>query len=181
MSRIGIKPITIPQEVTVSIETDKVMVKGPKGQLSIDVPKHIQVGVKDNQVVVKRANNVIQTKAYHGLVRSLIQNMVQGVTQGYSKKLQLVGTGYRAKVQADTLVLTLGFSHPVEHPIPEGIQITTEGDTNVIIQGIDKHAVGQTAANIRDYRPPEPYKGKGIRYADEVIRRKAGKAAKSAA
>lgn len=181
MSRIGLTPISLPQEVTAEITEGNVMVKGPKGQLNISVPKHIQVQVADNQIVVKRANNIIQTKAHHGLVRSLIHNMVQGVTQGYSKKLQLVGTGYRAKVQGNQLTLTLGFSHPVNHPIPEGIQITTEGDTNIIVSGIDKHAVGQTAANIRAYRPPEPYKGKGVRYADEVIRRKAGKAAKTTA
>lgn len=178
MSRIGVTPITIPNGVTVSIQSSSVSVKGKNGELKIDVPRGIKVAQQDDAVTITRQNNQRQTRAYHGMVRSLIANMVTGVTDGYTKKLELVGTGYRAKKQGNNIVLNVGYSQPVEFPIPEGISIELEGETIVSVSGIDKQIVGHTAAEIRKIRPPEPYKGKGIRYQGELIRRKAGKATK---
>ena len=178
MSRIGIKPITIPEGVDISLDEGQVVVKGAKGELNLSIPKEIEVKLEDNQVIVTRSRESRQTKAYHGLIRSLINNMVIGVSQGYTKKLELVGTGYRAKKQGDKIVITVGYSHPVEVVPPKGIDLTTEGDTAILVSGTDKQQVGQIAADIRAIRKPEPYKGKGIRYQGEQIRRKAGKAAK---
>jgi large subunit ribosomal protein L6 len=172
------KPIIIPAGVSLEVLKDTVNVKGAKGTLSAAMLPKINVKVEANQVVVSRIGNAIQTKAFHGLIRSLINNMVIGVSQGYLKKLELIGTGYRAKVQGQGVSLSIGFSHPIEFPAPTGITLTTEGDTVILINGIDKQLVGEVAAKIRSLRPPEPYKGKGIRYAGEIVRRKAGKAAK---
>jgi large subunit ribosomal protein L6 len=178
MSRIGAKPVTLPSTVTVSVTGQNLVVKGPKGELSVTVPPGIKVEASKEQLVFSRTQESIQTKAYHGLIRSQVYNMVTGVTDGYLKKLELLGTGYRAKVQGDKLVLNLGFSHQIEYVPPDGIKVSTEGDTLILVTGIDKQKVGQAAANIRGYRPPEPYKGKGVRYQGEQVRRKAGKAAK---
>ncbi len=177
MSRIGYAKISIPEGVTVEIRDDQVVVKGPKGELSTQILSGITVSVEDNQVVVNRSNDEKELKAKHGLIRSLINNDIIGVSQGYSKTLKLVGTGYRVAQKGQGLSLSLGFSHPVEvEPVP-GITYTLEGNDTITVTGIDKQLVGQVAANIRKVRPPEPYKGKGIRYADEVVRKKAGKAA----
>lgn len=179
MSRIGYKPIIIPTSVTLTQESGRIIGKSAKGELSVNIPSEIKVTLNEGKLTLDRRNNQIQTKAYHGLVRSLIQNVVIGLTDGYVKKLELVGTGYRAKVQGQGLTLSLGFSHSIDFPAPQGITFTTESDTVVVISGIDKQLVGEVAAKIRALRPPEPYKGKGVRYQGEVIRRKAGKAAKT--
>lgn len=177
MSKIGRKPISLPSGVTVEVQADAVVVKGPKGQLSAPLLSGITVKVEDNEVVVGRTSDDKQVRAFHGLVRSLINNHVHGVAEGYKKTLKLVGTGYRVAPKGAGISLSLGFSHPVDVPAEAGVKITTEGSDTIHIEGIDKHAVGQVAANIRALRPPEPYKGKGIRYEDEVVRRKQGKAA----
>jgi large subunit ribosomal protein L6 len=178
MSRIGVKAIKIPAGVEVNIEHNEVRVKGSKGELTQTIMDGIKVVSEEGVVSVRRTNNQGQTVAYHGLIRSLIQNMVVGVSNGFEKKLLLVGTGYRAKMQGNKLVLNVGYSNPVEYAVPNDVQISLEGDTIVSVAGINNQRVGQTAAEIRKVRPPEPYKGKGIRYQDEVIRKKAGKAAK---
>lgn len=177
MSRIGLKPISIPQGVTVAPTATVVDVKGPKGQLSIEVLSGIVVEVVDQEVKITRKNDEKQTKAFHGLVRSLIENAIIGVSEGYKKTLKLVGTGYRVKAQGAGVSLSVGFSHPVDVVPSEGVKLTVEGNDTIHIEGIDKQSVGQVAADIRKVRPPEPYKGKGIRYEDEVVRRKQGKAA----
>ncbi|NOY14808.1 MAG: 50S ribosomal protein L6 [bacterium] len=182
MSRIGNTPIPIEDGLKIDIQPDQIVIEGPKGKLTQPTFPSLQVKQENNQlIVVNTKPDNKQSKALHGLLRSLLANMVVGVTKGWSKQLQLVGTGYRAKLQGKTLVLTVGFSHPVNIDIPEDIQIKVEKNTEITITGIDKSLVGQVAANIRAVRPPEPYKGKGIRYKDEVIRRKAGKAGKAAA
>jgi large subunit ribosomal protein L6 len=179
MSRIGRMPIAVPAGVTVDIaENNKVTVKGPKGELSRDLAPEMEIKMEDGHVVVTRPNDLKRMKSLHGLTRTLINNMVIGVTEGYSKKLEVNGVGYRAQKQGKTLVLSLGYSHPVEMEDPEGITTTLEGQNVIIVSGIDKEKVGQHAAEIRDKRRPEPYKGKGIKYADEVIRRKVGKTGK---
>jgi large subunit ribosomal protein L6 len=178
MSRIGNTNINIPNGVTVDINKQDVTVKGSKGELSYTMPRPISIEINENQLTVKRSNNEGQTKAYHGLVRSLLQNMIIGVSQGYTKKLELVGTGYRAKKQGKDLNISVGYSHPVIYKASEGVTLDMEGETVIVISGIDKQVVGQAAAEIRAIRKPEPYKGKGIRYQGEYIRRKAGKAAK---
>lgn len=177
MSRIGNKPIQVPEKVTVNVQGSGVQVKGPQGQLSGVIPAGIQVSVADGLVKVSRDDNEREIRARHGLVRNLIQNMVIGVTDGYVKNLEIIGVGYRADVKGKVLALTLGFSHGVNFPIPEGITIKVNKQTEIAIQGMDKQLVGETAARIRRFRPPEPYKGKGIKYANEVIIRKAGKSA----
>ena len=177
MSRIGKKAITIPSGVTVTVTNDLVDIKGPKGLLKVRVLLGITVVVKDNEVIVDRTSETKQTRAFHGLIRSLIQNCVDGVVTGYKKTLKLVGTGYRAKAQGTGVSLAVGYSHPVEIKPVEGISIKVQGNDTIIIEGIDKQLVGQVSADIRKIRPPEPYKGKGIRYEDEVVRRKHGKAA----
>jgi large subunit ribosomal protein L6 len=171
-------PIAIPAGVTVDIaENNHVTVKGPKGTLEKTLPTEMEIKVEGEEVVVTRPNDLKKMKSLHGLTRSLIQNMVTGVTEGYQKTLEVNGVGYRATKQGNKLVLNLGFSHPVEMTDPDGIESTVEGN-NIIIKGIDKEKVGQYAADIRDKKRPEPYKGKGIKYSDEVIRRKVGKTGK---
>ncbi|MCR4798456.1 MAG: 50S ribosomal protein L6 [Lachnospiraceae bacterium] len=178
MSRIGRMPIAVPAGVTVDIaENNHVTVKGPKGTLEKTLPTEMEITLEGAEVIVKRPNDLKKMKSLHGLTRSLIQNMVTGVTDGYKKTLEVNGVGYRAAKQGKTLTLNLGYSHPVEMTDPEGIETTVEGN-NIIVSGIDKEKVGQFAAEIRDKRRPEPYKGKGIKYSDEVIRRKAGKTGK---
>lgn len=177
MSRIGRTPISIPQGVTVTATNDTVTVKGPKGELVTAVPKLITVTVAEGLVQVSRANDEKATKALHGLVRSLVNNTILGVTEGYKKTLKLVGTGYRVKAQGQGIQLSVGYSHPVDIAPVAGITLKVEGTDTIHIEGTDKQKVGQTAAEIRKVRPPEPYKGKGIRYEDEVVRRKQGKAA----
>ena len=179
MSRIGKLPVEIPAGVEVSVaENNVVTVKGPKGTLSQSLPTEMDIEVKDNQVIVTRPNDLKKMKSYHGLTRTLIANMVTGVTKGYEKVLEINGVGYRAQKQGKTLVLSLGYSHPVEMVDPEGIETVLDGQNKITVKGIDKQKVGQFAAEIRDKRRPEPYKGKGIKYADEVIRRKVGKTGK---
>ena len=178
MSRIGRMPIAIPAGVTVEIaENNKVTVKGPKGTLERVLPEVLTIKVEDGQIVVERPNEEKQTKALHGLTRSLINNMVIGVNEGYKKTLEINGVGYRAQKQGKTLTLSLGFSHPVIMEDPEGIE-TKVVDNKIEVEGIDKEKVGQYAAVIRDKKRPEPYKGKGIKYIDETIRRKVGKTGK---
>ncbi len=177
MSRIGLKAISIPQGVTVTITEKSVDVKGPKGQLSVDLLSGIKVAVEENEVKVTRTNDEKQTRAFHGLIRSLIENNIEGVLNGYKKTLKLVGTGYRAKAQGAGVSLAVGYSHPVDITPLQGVSLKVEGTDTIHIEGIDKQAVGQVAADIRKVRPPEPYKGKGIKYEDEVVRRKQGKAA----
>ena len=176
MSRIGRLPIDIPAGVEVKIEEgNKVTVKGPKGTLEKCLPVEMTIKQEDNQVVVTRPNDLKKMKSLHGLTRSLIANMITGVSEGYEKKLEINGVGYRAQKQGKKLVLALGYSHPVEMEDPEGIETTVDGTNVIIVKGISKEKVGQYAAEIRELRKPEPYKGKGIKYADEVIRRKVGK------
>lgn len=177
MSRIGKKNITIPTGVTVNVTVNQVMVKGPKGELSTGIPKGIKVTVFDNQLKVERSSNLPQDRALHGLIRSLIANQIEGVNQGFSKTLKLVGTGYRVKAQGANLSVTVGFSHPVDIVAVAGIQLKAEGNDTIIVSGADKQLVGQVAANIRKIRPPEAYKGKGIRYEDEYVKIKPGKTA----
>ena len=176
MSRIGNKPITVPDGVEVKIDGHKITVKGPKGTLEREVHKNISLEMNDNVIKVTRKNDEPANRSLHGLTRTLINNMVVGVTQGFEKKLQLVGVGYKAEKKGDTLVMNLGYSHPVELKDPEGITTECTSATEVVVKGIDKAVVGNYAANIRAWRRPEPYKGKGVKYADEVIRRKEGKA-----
>lgn len=179
MSRIGRLPIAIPNGVTFSVTPDNVVtVKGPKGELVKAMNIAINIAVEDNSVVVTRDNDQKQNRALHGLTRALINNMIIGVTEGYKKTLELVGVGYRAQVQGNKLVMSLGFSHPVEIDPVEGVQFQVEGNNKVIVSGIDKQKVGNVAADIRSWRKPEPYKGKGIKYDNEVIRRKEGKTGK---
>jgi large subunit ribosomal protein L6 len=175
MSRIGRLPISIPAGVLVELEGDRVRVKGPKGVLEHRVPRGIELSVADGQMVVRRSDDRRQLRALHGLTRTLVSNMVVGVTQGFRKGLEIVGVGYRAEVQGRTLNLTLGYSHPIQYPIPDGITITVDRNVIITVEGIDKQKVGQVAAEIRAFRRPEPYKGKGIRYAEEKIRKKVGK------
>ena len=179
MSRIGRMPIAIPAGVTVEVaENNKVTVKGPKGTLERVLPSELEIKVEGAEVTVSRPNDLKRIKSLHGLTRTLINNMVVGVSQGYEKVLEINGVGYRAQKQGKTLVLSLGYSHPVEMTDPEGIEVVCDGQNKMIVKGIDKEKVGQYAAEIRSKRGPEPYKGKGIKYADEVIRRKVGKAGK---
>src|SRR5918997_363453 len=176
MSRIGNKAVDIPDKVKVNIDNDgAVAVEGPKGKLNWQLPREIKGNVADNRVSLARSAETRSVKALHGLARSLVSNMVQGVSEGFTKDLIIEGVGFKAAVQGSNLNLALGFSHPVLHPIPEGIKVTVTENTKISISGIDKHLVGQVAADIRRYYPPEPYKGKGVRYAGEVIRRKEGK------
>ena len=175
MSRIGQAPITIPSGVDVTIEGRVVTVKGPKGELTRTVPATISVQRVDGELVVQRPNDERDNRALHGLTRSLVSNMVQGVSEGFTKDLIIEGVGFKAAVQGSNLNLSLGFSHPILFPIPKEIKITVAENTKISISGIDKKMVGQVAADIRRYYPPEPYKGKGVRYAGEVIRRKEGK------
>ena len=176
MSRIGKAPISLPSGVEVKVTNDQVEVKGPKGTLSRTVDPLVSVSVDDGVVTVERANDERDSRARHGLTRALINNMVIGVSEGYRKELSLVGVGYRAALKGRELELQVGFSHPVNMEALEGITFDVPEPTRIIVEGIDKQKVGQVAADIRAVRPPEPYKGKGIRYSDERVRRKAGKA-----
>ena len=178
MSRIGKKPISVPAKVTVTINGQAVTVKGPKGELSRILPEGVVISQEESAVVVTPENESRRSRERHGLCRTLIANMIEGVTQGYQKRLEIQGVGYRAQVQGQKLNMSLGYSHPVIFDPPDGIQFAVENNTNVVVSGIDKEVVGNIAAKIRDARPPEPYKGKGVRYAGEYIRRKAGKAGK---
>lgn len=179
MSRVGRLPIAIPAGVTVTVTPDNVVtVKGPKGELTKAMVKDIKIAIEENQVVVTRPSDVKEHRALHGLTRALINNMVVGVTNGFAKTLQLVGVGYRATAKGKGLTLNLGFSHPVEIEAVEGITFELPDSTTVVVRGIDKELVGAVAADIRTWRKPEPYKGKGIKYSDEVIRRKEGKTGK---
>ena len=178
MSRIGKQPIAIPAGVTVTLgEENQVAVKGPKGTLTQSFDSAMSIAIEDNHVVVTRPNDLKRNRSLHGLTRTLIANMIQGVTEGFSKVLEINGVGYRAQKQGKKLILSLGYSHPVEMEDPEGLSTAVDGN-RITVSGIDKCAVGQFAAEIRDKRRPEPYKGKGIKYVDEVIRRKEGKTGK---
>ena len=179
MSRIGKMPIAIPAGVTVDVaENNKVTVKGPKGTLERVMAPEMEIKVEGAEVIVNRPNDLKRNKSLHGLTRTLINNMVVGVTNGYEKKLEVNGVGYRAQKQGKKLTLNLGYSHPVEMEDPEGVETVVEGTNIIFVRGIDKEKIGQYAAEIRDKRRPEPYKGKGIKYADETIRRKVGKTGK---
>ena len=179
MSRIGRMPIAIPAGVTVEIaENNKVTVKGPKGTLERVLPSEMTIKLEGSEIIVTRPSDLKKMKSLHGLTRTLIYNMVVGVTDGYEKVLEVNGVGYRAAKKGKTLTLSLGYSHPVEMEDPEGIETVLDGQNKIIVKGIDKEKVGQYAAEIREKRAPEPYKGKGIKYADEVIRRKVGKTGK---
>ncbi|MCI0453151.1 MAG: 50S ribosomal protein L6 [Candidatus Latescibacteria bacterium] len=179
MSRIGKQPVKIPAGVTVAIEKTKLTVKGPKGTLSLPVPAGCLVAQEGAEVVVKRASEEKQVRASHGSTRAHIANMVRGVTEGFSKDLEIVGVGYKAEAKGKSLVLTIGYSHLVDFKIPEGITVETPEPTKIKVSGVDRQRVGQVAAEIRAVRGPEPYKGKGIKYVDEHIERKAGKSAAS--
>lgn len=179
MSRIGKQPVTLPKGVDVKVDGGTVSVKGPKGELSLTVHPEMSVALEDGEIRVTRPSDQARHKALHGLTRSLVSNMVEGVTDGFSRTLEIVGVGYRAEKKGNALGLTLGFSHPVQFDPPAGIAIEVPNQTTVVISGADKQVVGQVAAEIRGFRPPEPYKGKGIRYQGEQVRRKAGKTAGS--
>ena len=178
MSRIGNKPITVPTGVAVKLDGQKITVKGPKGTLEREIHKNISVSVEDNIIKVTRPNDEAINRSLHGLTRTLICNMINGVEKEYTRELQINGVGYRAQKQGNNLNLTLGYSHPVIFEAPEGISFDVPNPNTIIVKGIDKELVGQTAANIRTKRPPEVYRGKGIKYAEEVIRRKVGKTGK---
>jgi large subunit ribosomal protein L6 len=178
MSRIGRMPIDIPAGVTVTIDGQDVSVKGPKGELSLTVKEPIQAVMADNQVLVTRPDDERSSRSLHGLSRTLINNLIIGVTEGYQKQLQVVGTGYRLAAKGQSVEFSLGYSHSITVDPPAGITLTVEGNDKLTVSGIDKQAVGEVAANIRKLRKPEPYKGKGVRYAGENVRRKAGKAGK---
>ncbi|MGC9398971.1 MAG: 50S ribosomal protein L6 [Anaerolineae bacterium] len=180
MSRIGRMPVPVPAGVEVEIEGTRVTVRGPKGELTREFSEKMDIRLEDGEVRVMRLDDERKTRALHGLTRALINNMVIGVTEGYSKTLEIHGTGYRAELQGDRLIMTLGFSHPVEIDPPPGINFVVNPRANtIVVEGVDKQLVGQTAAEIRAWRPVEPYKGKGIRYVGERVRRKAGKAGKA--
>lgn len=177
MSRIGKKPIEIPKGVSVSKEGQLIKVKGPKGELDHNVHSNMSVEIKDNEITVTRPNDSKENKSLHGLTRALLQNMVTGVNSSYKKELEIVGVGYRAELKGKNLLLNIGYSHPVYFAPPETITFETPSQTQIVISGADKQLVGQVAAKIRSFRKPEPYKGKGIKYVGEHIRRKAGKTA----
>ena len=181
MSRIGRKPVRIPKGVTVKSTDGTVTVKGPKGELSAKVHPDVSVKVESESALISRSSDSKKDRALHGLWRALVQNMVTGVTEGYSKKLEIVGVGYRAELKGKKLQLQVGYSHPILFSPPEGIKFDVPAQTNITVSGIDKQLVGLVAAKIRSFRQPEPYKGKGIKYEGEYIRRKAGKAAATAA
>jgi large subunit ribosomal protein L6 len=180
MSRIGKMPITLPKGVEVRIDGNTVTVKGPKGELARDILPEIAIKQEDGQLLVSRPTDQQRHRAMHGLTRTLVDNMVRGVSEGFSKTLEMQGVGYRAQMQGNDLQLSVGFSHPVTVPPPAGIEFEVEGTSRIVVKGINKEQVGQIAADVRKIRPPEPYKGKGIRYLGEYVRRKAGKAGKAA-
>jgi large subunit ribosomal protein L6 len=176
MSRIGKKPIPIPDKVKVEIKPDSVVVTGPKGSVSNPIPPGIKFEQKDKQVHAIRKDDSGPQRAFHGLARALVANAVKGVTEGFSKELDIVGVGYRAESRKNSVMFTLGFSHPIEYPIPPGINITVDKQTKLVVSGVDRQLVGQVAANIRGLKKPDPYKQKGIRYTGERLKKKAGKA-----
>jgi large subunit ribosomal protein L6 len=178
MSRIGRLPIVIPTGVDVKIDGSAVSVKGPKGELALTIANPIEAKIEDGQILVTRPDDERESRSLHGLTRTLIANQIIGVTEGYTKGLEIVGTGFRVAAKGQSLEFALGFSHSITVDPPAGISFTVEGNTKITVAGIDKQAVGEVAANIRKLRKPEPYKGKGVRYAGEVVRRKAGKSGK---
>jgi large subunit ribosomal protein L6 len=175
MSRVGKYPVAAKEGVNISFDGNKIVAKGKKGELSFDVPANVSIKVDNNQVTVSPIDDTVEARKIWGTVRAIVNNMVIGVSEGFKTHLIIEGVGYRASLQGKNLVLQLGFSHDVVFPVPAGVNITCQDQNNVIIEGIDKHIVGQVAANIRSYKKPEPYKGKGIRYSDEVVLRKEGK------
>ncbi len=177
MSRVGKAPIQIPSGVTINMAGNLVTAKGPKGELSVKLHPGIKISLEDTTIKVERANNSKLQRSLHGLSRTLIANIVEGVNKGYEKRLEIVGVGYRAETRGKSLLLSLGYSHQIAFRPPEDIKVSSEGNTVIVVRGIDKALVGQIAAKIRSLKPPEPYKGKGIRYAGEVVRKKAGKTA----
>jgi large subunit ribosomal protein L6 len=176
MSRIGKKPIPIPDKVKIDVKADTVVVTGPKGTVSSLIPPGIKWETKDKQLIAIRKDDTGPQRAFHGLARALVANAVKGVTEGFSKELDIVGVGYRAEARKTSVIFTLGFSHPIEYPIPPGISITVDKQTKLVVSGVDRQVVGQVAANIRSLKKPDPYKNKGIRYTGEVLKKKAGKA-----
>ncbi|PYV28704.1 MAG: 50S ribosomal protein L6 [Acidobacteria bacterium] len=178
MSRIGNKPIELPSSVTVQIEASAAVVKGPKGVLRVPLPSGIRLEKQDGRLLARRETD--EQAALHGLARSLMANAIRGVSQGFEKHLDIVGIGYRAEVKGKALILTLGYSHTIEYPIPEGLSISVEKQTHLVVRGADRQQVGQSAAELRDLRPPDPYKNKGIRYTGERLKKKVGKAAAGA-
>ena len=179
MSRIGRKQISLPEKVEIKVEDgSKVLVEGPKGSLNWTLPSGLAIEQEECTIVVTRSSEERTVRAMHGTARSLIANMIEGVVNGFTRQLEIIGVGFRAAVKGGDLDLSLGFSHPVLHPIPAGLTVTVEGNTNIKIEGIDKQLVGQFAADVRSYYPPEPYKGKGVRYKGEKVRRKQGKSVK---
>ena len=176
MSRIGKKPIPVPDKVKVDIKPDQVVVTGPKGSVTNPIPPGIRFEQKDKQVLALRKDDSGAQRAFHGLARALVANAVRGVTEGFSRELEIVGVGYRAEQRKNSVLFTLGYSHPIEYPIPPGINITVDKQTRLMITGVDRQQVGQIAANIRSLKKPDPYKNKGIRYVGEQLKKKAGKA-----
>ena len=176
MSRIGKKPIPIPDKVKIDVKADSVVVTGPKGSVSNPIPPGIKFETKDKQLLAIRQDDSGPQRAFHGLARALVANAVKGVTDGFTKELDIVGVGFRAESRKNSVVFTLGFSHPVEYPIPAGISISVDKQTKLVVSGVDRQLVGQVAANIRSLKKPDPYKNKGIRYTGEVLKKKAGKA-----
>ena len=179
MSRIGKLPVTVPSGVNVSVDGSEVHVKGPKGELRERVLSHVKVALEDGKVVVTRKGDAKEHRSAHGLTRTLVNNMIEGVSKGFRKSLEIQGVGYRAAKSGEKINLTLGYSHPVSYAPPKGITLSVEGTNKIHVEGIDKQQVGQVAAEIRNLRPPEPYKGKGVRYEGEVVRKKLGKAGKA--
>jgi large subunit ribosomal protein L6 len=179
MSRLGKTPIAIPKGVEVKVEANKIHVKGPKGALSMDLPRGLEIKIEDSKLHVVWSEAIKMEKAFYGFYRASINNLIVGVSQGFQKTLKLIGVGYRAAVAGKNIDLQLGFSHPTQLPIPEGIKVEIDKSVSILISGIDKQKVGQFAATVRAARPPEPYKGKGVRYEDEYVRKKAGKSAKA--
>jgi|SRR5580704_18457239 large subunit ribosomal protein L6 len=176
MSRIGKKPIPIPDKVKIDVKSDSVVVTGPKGTVSNPIPPGIKFETKDKQLLAIRLDDSGPQRAFHGLARALVANAVKGVTDGFTRELDIVGVGFRAEAKKNSVVFTLGFSHPIEYPIPSGISITVDKQTKLVVSGVDRQLVGQVAANIRSLKKPDPYKNKGIRYTGEVLKKKAGKA-----
>ncbi len=175
MSRVGLKPISLPEKVSVKGDANQVLVEGPKGKLEFSLPVGISLVEENGTIELKREEETRKHKALHGTCRSIVNNMIIGVTSGFKKNLEIIGVGFRAAVKGDKLDLSLGKSHPILHPIPSGIKVTVTDNTKIEVEGIDKQEVGQFAAEVRNYYPPEPFKGKGVRYVGEYVRRKAGK------
>ena len=175
MSRIGKRPVNVPEGVKINIQGQQLNIQGPKGKMDITVHPRIKISVKDNHISVERSTDIRTDRALHGLMRSLVQNMVIGVTQGYSKELDIIGVGFKAQIKGKILNIAVGYTHPIDFKIPEGLEIKCPTPTRISVAGVDKQKVGQAAAEIRSYYEPEPYKGKGIQYVGEVVRRKQGK------